>query len=453
MKRNHALLIVLMLGMIVPSIPALSQSNAVLKVTIDDEITDVTVLIIEDAIETATRDGVQAIILELNTPGGEGDATFEIMDLVANSPIPVIGYVAPIGANAFSAGTYILMATHIATMAPGASIGSAQPVTSTGDPITETKYINALINKMLGAARVHNRNETAAREFITENLNFNTHEALAAGVIEIAPTDYSDLLVQLENRILVRYDDNWRVYTDNEYSEVTDPDAVQLWDFELVSHASTTNFKAGLLLRIMDILSDPNLAYLLLLIGVWALILGLQSPGFGAEIIGAVSLVLGLIGVGVIGLSLASFLLFILGALLLVIDLKFHSGVLAMGGTICLLLGSLFIVPSNWIVTPDALNNIRYGLFAIAGTIGGIFAFAMYKAGQIRRRPPLSLFRDTIAIATSDIAPKGTVRFKGAIWRAEVENGENITSGQKVNIIRNDGLKLIVEPVKILDEE
>jgi len=427
------------------SIPASSQTNTVLRVVIDDEITDATTLIVENAVEQANRDGMQAIILELNTPGGEGDATFDIMDLIANSPVPVVGYVAPIGANAFSAGTYILMATHIAAMAPGAAIGSGQPISSTGELINASKIINALSNKIVGAARVHNRNETAARLFIEENLNLNTKEALDSNVIEITPSDYQDLLTQVENRILVRYSDNWQVFLDDEYPESGDPNALETWDFSSLGAATTENFKPSILVRILDLLSDPNLAYLLLLIGVWALILGLQTPGFGAEIIGSISLVLGLVGVGVIGVSLASFLLFVLGGLLLILELKFHTAVLTAGGTICLLLGSLFIIPSNWILTRSALNSIRYGLFTLTATIAIIFGFALYKASQARRQPRLFNFSGKIGIATSDIDPEGTVRFQGAIWKAKLVHGAFVQKDQPVRIIDVEGLLLFVE--------
>lgn len=446
LRRKYSLIILLAAIWVYAALPTMSQSNIVLRVVIDDEITDATTMVIVDAVEKANREGRAAIILELNTPGGEVGATFDIMDTIENSPIPVIGYVAPIGASAFSGGTYILMATHVAAMAPGAAIGSGQPVTSTGEPITDSKYINALIAEMVGAARVHNRNETAARLFIEENLNLITDEALASGVIEIAPSNYQDLLLQLETRILVRYSDNWRVYHDNEYDEVTDPNAFESWDFNGLSHATTQNFKPGLLIQILDLLSDPNLAYLLLLIGVWALILGLQTPGFGAEIVGSVSLVLGLVGVGVIGLSLASFLLFVLGALLLILELKFHTAVLTAGGTLCLILGSLFIIPSNWMLTQEALNSIRYGLFAITGTIAVIFSFGIYKASQARRRPTILSFVGKTGIAASDIDPEGKVKFQGALWKAELVRGNFIQKGDPVEIIGVEGLKLLVEP-------
>ena len=446
MSRRYTLVILLAIIGVYAALPTISQSNMVIRVVIDDEITDATAMVIADAVETANKEGRAAIILELNTLGGEVDATFQIMDTIENSPVPVIGYVAPIGANAFSAGTYILMATHVAAMAPGAAIGSGQPVSSTGELITDSKYINALTNKMIGAARVHNRNETAARLFIEENLNLITEEAINSGVIEIAPSNYQDLLLQLETRILVKYSDNWRVYLDNEYDKVNDPNALESWNFNELSHATTQNFKPGLMIQILDLLSDPNLAYLLLLIGVWALILGLQTPGFGAEIVGSVSLVLGLVGVGVIGLSLASFLLFILGALLLILELKFHTAVLTAGGTLCLILGTLFIIPSNWILTQEALNSIRYGLFAITGTIAGIFSFGIYKASQARRRPAIFSFKGKTGIAASDIDPEGKVKFQGAIWKAELVRGSFIQKGEIVEIVDIEGLKLLVEP-------
>lgn len=446
MSRRYTLVIFLAIIGVYAALPAMSQSNMVIRVVIDDEITDATAMVITDAVENANREGRAAIILELNTPGGEVDATFQIMDTIENSPVPVIGYVAPIGANAFSAGTYILMATHVAAMAPGAAIGSGQPVSSTGELITDSKYINALTNKMIGAARVHNRNETAARLFIEENLNLITEEAINSGVIEIAPSNYQDLLLQLETRILVKYSDNWRVYLDNEYDEVNDPNALESWNFNGLSYATTQNFKPGLMIQILDLLSDPNLAYILLLIGVWALILGLQTPGFGAEIVGSVSLVLGLVGVGVIGLSLASFLLFILGALLLILELKFHTAVLTAGGTLCLILGALFVIPSNWMLTKEALNSIRYGLFAITGTIAGIFSFGIYKASQARRRPAIFSFKGKTGIAASDIDPEGKVKFQGALWKAELVRGNFIQKGDSVEIVGIEGLKLLVEP-------
>lgn len=134
---------------------------------------------------------------------------------------------------------------------------------------------------------------------------------------------------------------------------------------------------------------------------------------------------------------------------MLVLELKFHTAVLTAGGTFCLLLGSLFIVPSDWILTQSAINSIRYGLFVITGTIAGIFGFAVYKASQARRRPPKFTFSGKIGIATSDIDPEGTVRFQGAIWTAKLAHNNPVIKGQKIQIVRIEGLSLYVDPVSL----
>jgi membrane-bound serine protease (ClpP class) len=175
-----------------------ADQGRVLIVPISSEIARPTAELITRSIEEAKMGGARLIVYELNTPGGELGSVTSIMNDFNNSPVPVMVWVTPSGAAAWSGGVYILMASHIAAMASGTTIGSAQPVSSAGEVLNESKYINALSGLMRDNARLHNRNETVAQEFVTQNVNLGPEEASRFHVIEFVADNMDNLLTQLE---------------------------------------------------------------------------------------------------------------------------------------------------------------------------------------------------------------------------------------------------------------
>ncbi|WP_214044143.1 NfeD family protein [Methanomethylovorans sp.] len=410
-------------------IPCTSAAEQVLVLQIEDSITPASDDILADAMAFAKEGDYQALVITLNTPGGVVDATFNMMEQITTSDVPVIGYVYPEGTKAWSAGTLLLISTDVAAMAPFTVIGSAQPVTVTpsgSEPVNDSKIVNALVATAQENARKHGRNDTAAGLFITENLNLNPEKALEYGVIEYIASDLNDLLVQVDGR--------------------------EVKGRELrTSGAEIVFYEPPLRLFFMNIISDPIISSLLLLLGVYALILGLSNPGFGAELFGIVAIALGLIGTG-FDVNIASIFLVLVGVALLVIE--FHSpgfGVFGIAGLVCIVAGSILLAPTDFPrnYTPaEFQQTIILSVVAPTLVMGLFLLFVLYKVAVLRHSKPKfgELLGDS-AIAQDPFAPGefGYVRHKSEMWKARSE--EPIEKGDKVEILEKDGTVLIVKKI------
>jgi ATP-dependent protease ClpP protease subunit len=214
-------------------------TDEILFIRISGELTDTTKNFVENTLNIAES---RLIIISLDTPGGYVDSTERMMTMFDKSEIPVAIFVEP---RAISGGTYMLMASHIAVMKSGSQIGSCQPVTSTGEPITETKYLNYLTGLMKSHAWLHSRNETAAELFVTENLNLHAEEALDVGVIDFIAESPQDLASKLANYVLVKYsEDEASRFSLVKRAEIGEYDVVQSWDFENIDEASMHEYKS-----------------------------------------------------------------------------------------------------------------------------------------------------------------------------------------------------------------
>jgi membrane-bound serine protease (ClpP class) len=394
----------------------------VLALQISGAINPATDDLVLSAIQEADGKGYQALILYLNTPGGGLEETKAILDHISGSKIPVIGYVYPESATAWSAGTVILLGSDIAAMAPHAIIGSAQPVklspTGETEPINDTKTTNAVVALVEEHARAHGRNTTAAREFVLSNLNLNADEAKRLGVIEYISPSPEDLLRQV-NGLKVK-------------NSTLDTNA-----------SNVINFEPPLSLQFLSLISDPLLAGLLMLIGIYALIFGISNPGLGAEAFGLIALALGLIGLG-FDVNLGAVFLILLGVGLLLAELHSHSfGLLAVAGTICIIAGSVLLAPSSyprWYLPGEYQRSIIVAFLLPSLIIGGFFMFAVYKVAQARLAPPVS---GTIvgqeAVALDRLAPRGFVQLQGEYWLAEsdqiIEAGERVVVTAKLDSV------------------
>jgi membrane-bound serine protease (ClpP class) len=403
----------------------------VIVVELNDAITPASDDIISEALENARQSDAQALIITMNTPGGGLDETKKIIDRIQNSPVPVIGYVYPKGATAWSAGTIILLGADVAAMAPNTIIGSAQPVEMTGEgikPITEEKIVNAVVALAQEKAKQHGRNETAAGQFITANLNLDAEKAKEAKVIEVVASSIEDLLVKVDG--------------------MTVKDKVLK-----TSGVEYTYHSPSLRLMLMGILSNPILASLLLFIGIYSLIFGLTSPGYGAEIFGVIAISLGLIGLG-FSINVAGLFLIAFGIGLLLFELHISTfGIIGVTGIACVALGSILLVPTGYpnMYGSEFQTGLLISLLVPAIVFGGFLAFAIYKVMEIRRKKPVigDIIGDT-ARTIDEITPegKGFVRYQGEMWRAKSD--ENIEPGRKVVIKGKDGPVLLVEPIQPL---
>ena len=432
--------------------PTASAQGSVLVVSISSDIAGPTVQLVTRSIDEATAGGARLIVYELNTPGGDLGSVTDIMNAFNSSPIPIVVWVTPSGAAAWSGGTYILMASDIAVMASGTTIGSAQPVSATGEVINETKIINALTGLMRDNARLHDRNETAAQQFITQNINLGPEEALRLHIIEFAADSLDSLLSQLQPYTLVLRSTQmgtsvWKLVLTSTLSNVT---YTKSYDFSGISQAPTYNYSPSFSVQLLTLLSNPIISVVLFIVGMYAVIIGFKTPGYGVEIVGALMVLFALIGFGAIGINLAAMLLFILGIVLTLLELKTHIGVFAIAGIGMVILGSFleFPLPGWELLAASSVESARETLISVALVMSGIFAFVVYKVAQARRMKvkagPEQLMGKS-GTAVSALAPQGEVKIEGQIWKAE-SIGAEVKEGEQIEIVGREGLTLKVKP-------
>jgi membrane-bound serine protease (ClpP class) len=399
--------------------------ESVLVLQLDDAITPASDDLVEAAIQEAEVQGSEALLLLINTPGGGLQETLNIIEALGETELPVIGYVYPEGSTAWSAGTLILMSTDIAAMAPHTIVGSAQPVRLTPmgtEPVNDTKTNNALVALIEEKARMHGRNVTAAKEFVVSNLNLNAEQALSYQVIELIDASPEALLERINGREIK-----------NSTLET--------------SGAELLYFQIPLRLSLIQILSDPMLSSLLLLVGLYGLIFGISNPGLGAEVFGVVALAMGLIGSG-FNVNLGAIFLLVLGMGLLLAELHSHSfGVLAAAGLISIVAGSILFVPVGY---PEWYFSGEYQRSALAYFLlpslvaGGFFALALYKVAKLRLSPPFAFPEWGDAEALESLNLQGHVLFRGEYWLAEAD--EPVAAGETVEVLGRHGSILRVRP-------
>jgi membrane-bound serine protease (ClpP class) len=433
--------------------PALgAASGSVLIVRVSSDISQPTVELVSRSIAEAEAGGARLIVYELNTPGGDVGSVTNIMNDFNSSPIPVVVWVTPSGATAWSGGTYILMASHIAVMSSGTTIGSAQPDTSTGQVLNESKFINALSGLMVNNARLHDRNQTIAQEFITKNINLGPEEALRYHVIEFAADTLQSLLSQLEPYTLVLATTGagtsvWKLVLSNSIGEYT---YTQSYNFSGISQANSYTYNPGVSIILLQVISNPLIATVLFLVGLYAVVIGFKTPGYGLEIAGGLMVFLALLGYGIIGINAAATLLFILGIALTLVEIKTHIGVFALAGIGVIILGSFLAFPlPGWeLLSANAVASARQTLIMVALVMSGIFGFVVYKVAQARRlkvKVGPEQFTGKTGKAVSALSPRGEVRIEGQTWKAESVTG-SVKEGESVEVVGREGLILRVKP-------
>ena len=415
--RTGLLILLILLLLAVPAGAASAASNgSVLAVELQGAITPASDDIILAAIGAAEAEDSRALMILLDTPGGGLTETTEILRLMEETKLPVICYVYPEGGFAWSAGTIILIGSDVAAMAPHTIIGSAQPVqlspTGGTEPINDSKTRNAIVALIEEKARMHGRNITAAREFVVSNLNLNADEARNYSVVEYIAASPEDLLIHVNG------------------SQVKNTTLI-------TAGARVEYYEPPLNLQLQSLLSDPTIAGLLILIGLYAIIFGLSSPGIGAEVFGVTALALGLIGQG-FNVNIGAVFLLLLGLGLILAELHSHSfGILAAAGLICVIVGSVLFVPTSfpeWYVPGSYQQSMALTLILPSLILGLFLAIALYKVAQARFSPMLNdRFAGEVAEALDRLDPEGYVLFQGEYWRAKAE--ETVEKGETVVIL------------------
>lgn len=428
-----------------------NDPNTVLTVNINGEITAATTNMVNDALNLAEAQQARLIIVTLNTPGGELGAVQNIMNLFDNSNITICCFVYPSGVTAWSGGTYVLMASNIAAMASGTTIGSCQPVSSTGEPITESKYLNALEALMENHAALHSRNETMADLFINENANLGPEAALRLHVIEFIANDINTLLNKIEDFTLVTFEGTSGSKTQMLVPNSNAQNYSNTQSFNNITEAKIVEYTPGIQPFLLGILLNPLVSSLLLIIGIFLLFIGIKTPGYGAEIAGSVFLVLALVAFGVVGISLGAVVLFTLGIVLIIAELKTHIGILALSGAICMVVASLLLFPSpQWLIYSGVTQQIQGTLLIASIAMAALFSFIVYKAAK-SRLSKIKTGKEALVgargIAVSDLKPKGEVRVVGEFWQAKALD-EEIKAGEEVEVVDMEGLFLLVKHAK-----
>jgi len=414
------IMLVVYFGLASPS-HSLDGGSLVVYTDVSGYISVATVEHVRSAIAYAESVGAKAVVLQLNTLGGSADAMMYIVQAILASKVPVIGYVYPQAAQALSAGTYILVATDYAAMAPYSIIGSAQPVIGS-EPTNEPKYVNAFKQQMVSYAALHGRNTTVAEKFVTENLNLYAQQAKECNIIDAVEPSLEELLRNANGKTVRRGDNVFQLQT---------------YPFELRYFDKPVN------VEILTYLTDPLLSSMLLSIGILVLLVGLATPGMGAEIVGAMMVILGLVGFG-INVNLVSALLVIFGAVLFVIELKKGAhGIAALIGTVAITLGFALTISNPF--SPTLIQAewvIRTLLTVVVATLsaGLILTALIVKAISIvLRRKPVEWLPTGEGRAVDDISPgrRGYVVVGGEYWQATSD--EEIKSGETVVVVGREG--------------
>jgi len=397
-----------------------AQRNEVLITKIDGPISSATVERIEGAIELCERENIETMIIEIDTDGGLVSSLFSIIDAIESTDVIVVGYVTN---RAFSAGAILLQGCDVAAMKPYTVLGSAHPVavgvTGTA-PIEDNKTVNAIAEYAEAKALAHNRNGEVARRFVTENLDLRAEEALSLGAIEFVAEDIQNLLLRIDGF-------------------ATPKGSID------VKGAALREYNAPLNVVILEALGDPTIASILMLVGIYALIFGLVSPGFGAEIVGAALILLSLIGSG-FNISYIALALIILGAILLIFELVTPEfGILGISGIILMALGGMFIIPLNteWYVGEETVNSMYITIIGLSLFLAAFVGFAIYKVLQVRKKKPEFTIEGKKAKTIENLNPEGFVIFNGEYWKAKSISGR-IEKGTDVIVTGKDGAVLLV---------
>jgi membrane-bound serine protease (ClpP class) len=429
MKKTSIARVVLGLGAVI-FFSSLSFSE-VLKIVVDDTIQPITEEYISRAIDEAERRNDQAVLMEINTPGGLVDSTRKIIEKITTSSVPVIIYVTPSGSRAASAGFFILESADVAAMAPGTNTGAAHPVTLGGeklDDVMKQKLENDAAALMRSVVARCGRNVDVAESTVRQSKSFTEQEALSQHLIEYVASSQDDLFHQMSGKSFKRFNGQ----------EVT----LKLEGQPIVPFGMTLKE------RILGYLMDPNISFILLAIGALALYAEFNHPG--AVIPGTVGVVFILIAAFALNLLPTRFaaLALILGAFaLFAAEAKFAShGVLTVGGITLLTLGGLLLVDSP---IPEMRVHLLTAL-AVSIPLGLITAFLMSIALKARRNKLVSGAQGIIGetgIVRAALSPRGKIFVHGEIWDAV--SFSDVPVGQTVVVRRIDGLLLQVEPISV----
>jgi membrane-bound serine protease (ClpP class) len=405
-------------------------AQPVAVIDIEGAITPVTARLLTAAVERAQAERAQALVVQLNTPGGLERSMRTMAQTILNSEIPVIVYVAPTGARAASAGVFITMAAHVAAMAPVTNIGAAHPVTAGGGDMGKEmskKVANdaAAFARSLAAER--GRNVDWAEKAVRASVSATEREAVKLKVVDLVADNLQDLLVKVDGRSVKTARGTVTLETRN---------------------AEVKRIEIKFRDRFLALITDPNIAYILMMVGMLGIFFELQNPGVVLPgVIGGISLILAFFAFQSLPINWAGVLLILFGLSLLIAEIKIVShGVLTIGGVIAMVLGSFMLYEA-----PELGFRVSWTvIIPTVGAMAGLIAWAVSAGVRAMMKPSVTGPEGMIgrlAVARSNLGPAGgpdgQVQVDGEIWRA-VADGGAIPAGEKVRVTAVDGLTLTV---------
>ncbi|MBF0553619.1 MAG: nodulation protein NfeD [Nitrospirae bacterium] len=383
---------------------------------------------IAKSIEKANKTAAAALIIELDTPGGLDTSMRQIVKEISASKTPVVVYVSPSGARAASAGVFITMAAHIAAMSPGTNIGAAHPVTIGGklDKTSSEKAENDAVAYIKSIARIRNRNAAWAEDAVRKSVSLTVGEALRQGVIDVVADDLGDLLKKIDGK-QIKMDNNTAIVLNT-------------------SKASVVRDEMGWRLAILGVISDPNVAYILMLIGMYGLFFELSNPGaMFPGIAGGISLILSFYAFQTLPVNYAGLFLILLALVMFILELKVVShGALTIGGIISMTMGSLMLFEES-----SPFFKLSLYIIAISVIVTVVF-FSVIVGLSYRayKRKPVTGVESLVGAAGTAVeaidSTGGMAMVNGALWQCRSD--APIDKGKEVIVVEVTGLRLKVAP-------
>lgn len=432
-KRLSLLIFIFLAALSLSRTSARAQNAhpAVMTLSIDGAIAPASHQYLERAVKLAEEENAEALILQLNTPGGSIDAMNDMVQTIRGSRVPVIVYVSPRGAMAGSAGTMITLAGHAAAMAPETIIGAASPVGGEGEDLGETmkaKTTEALKATVRTLAEERGADAIALAEETIENARaVSASEALQVGLIDFIATDLNDLLTQLDGYEVRIHEQNRTLHTAN---------------------APIQEIPRSFLEELLKLLTDPNIVFLLIAIGTQAIFIELGSPGgWVAGFIGVVALALASYGMGILPVNYFGLIFIVLSFVLFILDVKAPThGALTTAGIGSFIIGSLSLFNSS---TPQ-FAHVSVPLVIIVAILIGLMFTAILGFALRALKIPVRTGHESLigrhGVAKTDLAPNGTVRVGSELWSAEkADLTESISKGERIEVVSLEGLRLKVK--------
>ncbi|MBJ6726295.1 NfeD family protein [Geomesophilobacter sediminis] len=401
-----------------------AQPSEVAVLTVDGPINPATAAYLTANLQSAADRGDRLVLIEMDTPGGLDSSMRGIVKEIFAAKVPVAVYVAPSGARAASAGAVIALSAAICAMAPGTNIGAAHPVTmgQKVEKVMEEKILNDAEAYVEGIARNRGRNVELAKKMVRESISVSAERALQEKVTDLIATDRTDLLKKLEGRRIVKGGRET---------------VLRLSGAKVVLHPMGNRD------RILNTIGNPDVAYVLMLLGILGIFFELSTPGaIFPGVIGGISLILAFFAFQTLPVNYAGFLLILLAFVLFIAEIKIVShGILAIGGAIAFILGSLLLFPS-----PEPYLRVSRWIIALTCLATALFVtLVITKAVQAHRQRPITGpegLIGTAGVAETDVGAQGKVLIRGEYWNAR--SNEAIRSGEPVEVVGVEGLQVTV---------